>query len=684
MYAIWNRNTVLVRALIDRYNHTESISNGYMESYELDVPSIVGCAVLWHDDVTMAEDLMKAGWSADGVLYAASRVGKPELVTYFLRAKPSYEAHDLALEIALRHQHFSIAWELLHSGARVNIGWDVVRNAVTDSPDLLLQILRPAQNAHPRVHISVLSTLIECKREDVARSLLEDGSFESPLHVLLLIAIESHTTLPFIGKMLDSDIDLNRIARDTSGLYNRGKTPLLVAIDREDLNLVSLLLQKGADVNLPAIRGLRRTPIQQAAEVGSMGLVRLLLGMRADVNAPPAVRGGVTSIEAAAIGGLAGIVELLIKHGGDFRAPGAKVDGRTALEGAAEHGRFDMIVYLTDLGLYDIKQYESAIRFAEGNGHRAIVQVLENDLMKARSLCEKRRATDGDLDADVATISERLLELIMSRISKDANTDASEALGVRDDYDVDDDGDNMHPSFPIRGARVVDLDDVLCDEDQACESVKTSGMDPLLHASIANEASASVAHHEKDQTINSSMADLSLHLGNNNASNDFVIQPLFSQAYVGMDMFTLPQATDTTPVNFSLPGKGNYLDETEEHPSRVENHGSQLTIANLDPIDHQRQSVLTGTTQGILPQSPAQAQAVGLHTGKQFKCIVPDCSFSADRLDTFTRHRITHQPVQMKRKHKCQRCGSTYSRRDTLRAHLKRCTGMASRIAQKN
>ena len=51
-------------------------------------------------------------------------------------------------------------------------------------------------------------------------------------------------------------------------------------------------------------------------------------------------------------------------------------------------------------------------------------------------------------------------------------------------------------------------------------------------------------------------------------------------------------------------------------------------------------------------------------------------------VDTVYNPFIFDEHVQMKRKHKCQRCGSTYSRRDTLRAHLEQCTGMASRIAK--
>ena len=544
--------------------------------------------------------------------------------------------------------------------------------------DLLLQLVLSAQNARPEVHKSILLILLECGREDVAQTLLKDGSFESPLHVLLVTAIKCHATPPFIANMLRLDIDLNRIVTDTYDYLDRRITPLLAAISRENLPLVSLLLEKGADVNIPATRGLQSTPIQQAAEVGSIALVRLLLDHGADAKARPAVRRGVTSIQAAAIGSFIGIVELFIEPGEDYRAPGAKIDGRTALEGAAEHGRFAMIVYLTDLGLYDTKQYESAIRFAEDNGHRAIVQVLENDLMKAKSLCGKNRDMDSHIEADVAMNSEHLHELIMSLISVEAaNTDASEVIDKPDDDKIDDnDGDDgMFCSFSTTGGRVVDLDDLMWNENRAYGSINTSHMSSLPHAGLANMTSALDAHQESDHSIvNSSMADLSSHLSNfDSASNNFEIQPLFEETYPGMNTSKLPHATGLTPVNSTPPGMGIYLDKFEGRPISIEDSETHTTVANLDPTWHQRAPELIATTLSTAPQSLAQDSAVGLQSGKQFKCTVPGCSFSADRNDTFARHIVTHQSAQAKRKHKCQRCGSAYSRGDTLKAHLKRC-----------
>ena len=157
-------------------------------------------------------------------------------------------------------------------------------------------------------------------------------------------------------------------------------TALLIAIRAKKVAKVQLIIDAGADVNLPATRGITRTPLQSAVEVGSYQLVQLLIEKDAHVNAPPAITQGATAMQLAAIQGYVGIAELLLKHGADVNAPAAKFDGRTALEGAAEHGRIDMLRLLFNAGvsLYgpDGKHLETAVRLAEENGHMATSRYL--------------------------------------------------------------------------------------------------------------------------------------------------------------------------------------------------------------------------------------------------------------------------------------------------------------------
>ncbi|KAI1087856.1 hypothetical protein F5B19DRAFT_473921 [Rostrohypoxylon terebratum] len=129
------------------------------------------------------------------------------------------------------------------------------------------------------------------------------------------------------------------------------ETALLRAVERQDLAILGLLVDSGADVNLPAGPVFRRTPLQRAVELGALEVVQFLLGRGANANLGPAQYAGGTALQLAAIEGFAGIVEFLLTKGADVNAKSAWVHGRTALEGAAEHGRLDTVALLLQAGV---------------------------------------------------------------------------------------------------------------------------------------------------------------------------------------------------------------------------------------------------------------------------------------------------------------------------------------------
>jgi ankyrin repeat protein len=130
-------------------------------------------------------------------------------------------------------------------------------------------------------------------------------------------------------------------------------------------------------------RTLWGSPLVNAVQSEDIGLIIRLLSLGANVNATSRTRGTseTTAVQIAAINGNFEILDLLVQAGGDLNAPPSGDDGRTALEGAAEWGRVDMTSYLLSRGA-DVegrnnKNYRRAIYRAWKNGHRILARMIQ-------------------------------------------------------------------------------------------------------------------------------------------------------------------------------------------------------------------------------------------------------------------------------------------------------------------
>jgi ankyrin repeat protein len=168
------------------------------------------------------------------------------------------------------------------------------------------------------------------------------------------------------------------------GAYLQRLSPLLAAIDLDDLSIVRTLVENKASVDPGPTQGLFRSPLQRAAEVGSFEIVEYLLTKNVPVDDPPFHSGG-TPLQLAALSGHVEVAELLIRNGANINHPPARGNGRTAFEAAAEWGRADVMSMLIKRGADLDKrfgddsesQYHRAIRFAESNGHPASKRFVE-------------------------------------------------------------------------------------------------------------------------------------------------------------------------------------------------------------------------------------------------------------------------------------------------------------------
>lgn len=181
-------------------------------------------------------------------------------------------------------------------------------------------------------------------------------------------------------------------------------TALQTAVYNEHVSTVRFLLDKGTMMNAIDLCARRpfcsvppreryadkvqvilpRTALQRAVEQGNMELVTILVRAGADVNAPAAMDSGATALQIASIQGDIPMMDYLIRQGADPCAAGAAKHGRTALQGAAEHGRKDAVELLLTHSYKTTSQSREhlikAVYYAEKNANHIVASVLRETL----------------------------------------------------------------------------------------------------------------------------------------------------------------------------------------------------------------------------------------------------------------------------------------------------------------
>jgi ankyrin repeat protein len=230
-----------------------------------------------------------------------------------------------------------------------------------------------------------LYTAVKKQNLEVVRLLVSYGIYGTSTHQRRTLKMATALKdVSILRELLSTGINPNSFTCTEENHYKTQTilTLLTSAITSRNLAAVELIIQQGADVNLPATGRIRRTPLQCASEVGFVDAVKLLLSLGADVNAPPARKRGATALQCAAIGGHIAIAYVLLTGGADINAPAAKINGRTALEAAAEHGRYDIVKLLLNNGVRisgdGERQYLRAIDFATKERHKFVRRLLES------------------------------------------------------------------------------------------------------------------------------------------------------------------------------------------------------------------------------------------------------------------------------------------------------------------
>ena len=191
----------------------------------------------------------------------------------------------------------------------------------------------------------------------------KDPGGSTPLHHAAGFGTADVVTL-----LLDSGADINAKNR-------RGSTPLHWAI--HDEAKVRLLLARGADVNAKQVEG--RTPVYQAAVLGGgLPVLRVLLEKGGNPNTP--ILNGQTPLFVAALRGDASAMTLLIDKGADVNAKSGA--GNAPLLSAATNGSASAVKLLLEKGA-DAKAISKLGESALGNA------AMAGDLESVKLLLER-------------------------------------------------------------------------------------------------------------------------------------------------------------------------------------------------------------------------------------------------------------------------------------------------------
>ncbi len=157
-------------------------------------------------------------------------------------------------------------------------------------------------------------------RKELADILLQNGAEED------IYVAAARGNVVRVRELLDGRPELlNSFAPD-------GHVPLGLAAFFGQRAVVELLLERGAQVNVPSKNAQKVTPLHGAVSRGDIALAKLLLDKSAQVNARQ--ERGFTPIFSAAGSGNIELMEMLVKHGADVNA--RTDDGKTACDIAVE------------------------------------------------------------------------------------------------------------------------------------------------------------------------------------------------------------------------------------------------------------------------------------------------------------------------------------------------------------
>ena len=300
-------------------------------------------------------------------------------------ANPNARANDRtgrsAVILAAAAGHVDIVEALLESEAKVDerdktghtaLNWAAMRRR-TQVAEILLNkggdINTQNNNGVSPVHYAIGTRNIPMLKLLVANNanLEVEGSENKMTPLLLAIELDDIESLNILFK---EGVKVNTSNRDNF-------SPLMAAAEKGQNQIVQMLLSRNAEINAQDNRHL--TVLIYAADNMHVETMKLLLAAGADTNARDIK--GRTAVMRAATQGYAEVIRILYANGADVNAPDSYQ--RTALMLAAAAGQQDAVKVLLESGAgSNAKDYNgmTALMVAERFGHAKVVEMLNKQL----------------------------------------------------------------------------------------------------------------------------------------------------------------------------------------------------------------------------------------------------------------------------------------------------------------
>ncbi|NWT02291.1 ANK2 protein, partial [Mionectes macconnelli] len=310
--------------------------------------------------VGLVQELLERGSAVDSAtkkgntaLHIASLAGQAEVVKVLVKEGANINAQSqngfTPLYMAAQENHIEVVKYLLENGA----------NQSTATEDGFTPLAVALQQGH---------------NQAVAILLENDTKGKVRLPALHIAARKDDTKSAALLLQNDHNADVqSKVTRHGRAGNGSGFTPLHIAAHYGNVNVATLLLNRGAAVDFTARNGI--TPLHVASKRGNTNMVKLLLDRGGQIDAK--TRDGLTPLHCAARSGHDQVVELLLERGAPLLA--RTKNGLSPLHMAAQGDHVECVKHLLQhkAPVDDVTlDYLTALHVAAHCGHYRVTKLL--------------------------------------------------------------------------------------------------------------------------------------------------------------------------------------------------------------------------------------------------------------------------------------------------------------------